>query len=222
MPIVDSAIEAYVTRHSRPEAELFKRLARVTRAKTALPQMQVGHLEGSVLRLLVKISKAQRVLEIGTFTGYSALAMAEGLPDSGHLITCDIDPETTQIAQACWQQSPHGKKIELRLGPAAETVRRLNGFFDVVFIDADKENYLRYWQLCVPKVRRGGILLVDNVLWGGRVLHPKDRSDHAIVAFNRHVAADRRVEAVMLPLRDGLTLAYKKSAPRRGASVTQD
>ncbi len=210
MQIVDPALEAYAARHSSRESALFKHLARATWAKTDLPQMQVGHLEGSFLRLVMRLVRAKRVLEIGTFTGYSALAMAEGLSPGGRLITCDIDPVATQIARAYWAQSPHGRKIELRLGPAAETIQRLQGRFDAVFIDADKENYLRYWQLCVPKVRRGGILLVDNVLWGGRVLHPHDRSDHAIVAFNRRVAADRRVDAVMLPLRDGLTLAYKK------------
>lgn len=210
MPIIHPAVEAYATRHSSPEASLFKRLARVTQAKTALPQMQVGHLEGSFLRLMMRLMRAKRVLEIGTFTGYSALAMAEGLSAGGRLITCDVDPDATRIAKAYWAQSPHGRKIELRLGPAVETIQRLRGRFDAVFIDADKEHYLRYWQLCVPKVRRGGILLVDNVLWSGRVLHPRDRSDHAIVAFNRRVADDRRVEAVVLPLRDGLTLAYKK------------
>ena len=173
--------------------------------------MQVGHLEGSFLRLLVKIARAKRVLEIGTFTGYSALAMAEGLPRGGRLITCDIDPDATQIARAHWNRSPHGRKIELRLGPAIKTVQELSGPFDLVFIDADKESYGRYWELCVPKVRRGGLLLADNVLWGGRVLDPHDRSDRAIVAFNKRVAADRRVDVVILPLRDGLTVAYKKS-----------
>lgn len=210
MPIINPALEAYATRHSSPEGSLFKRLARATQAKTALPQMQVGHLEGSFLRLVMRLARAKRVLEIGTFTGYSALAMAEGLPPGGRLITCDIDPDAARIAKAHWVQSPHGRKIELRLGPAIETIRRLPGRFDAVFIDADKERYLRYWQLCVPKVRRGGVLLVDNVLWGGRVLRPRDPSDQAIAAFNRRVAADRRVDAVMLPLRDGLTLAYKK------------
>lgn len=209
-PVIDPALEAYATRHSSPEPALFKKLARATWAKTDIPQMQVGHLEGSFLRLVMRIVRAKRVLEIGTFTGYSALAMAEGLLPGGRLITCDINPDTTTIAKAYWAKSPHGKKIELRLGHAVKTVQQLNGLFDVVFIDADKEHYIRYWELCLPKVRRGGILLADNVLWGGQVLHPHDRSDHAIVAFNRHVAADRRVEAVMLPLRDGLTLAYKK------------
>lgn len=172
--------------------------------------MQVGHLEGSFLRLLVKIARAKRILEIGTFTGYSALAMAEGLPPAGRLITCDIDPLSTRIARTSWKKSPHGKKIDLRLGRATDTLRRLKGSFDMVFIDADKENYIRYWELCVPKVRRGGLLLADNTLWGGRVLHPRDASGRAIAAFNRHVVHDRRVEAVLLTVRDGLTLAYKK------------
>jgi len=209
MVIVAPQIEAYATRHSSPESELLKRLVRVTQDRTSAPQMQVGHLEGSFLRLLVKISSAARILEIGTFTGYSALTMAEGLPKGGRLITCDIDPETTKIAQALWQSSPHGKKIALKIGPAIETIRRLKGLFDLVFVDADKENYIRYWELCVPKVRRGGLLLADNVLWSGRVLHPADRTDRAIVAFNQRVVADRRVEVVMLPIRDGLTLARK-------------
>ncbi len=208
--IVNPELEAYAARQSSPESALFKNLARATRAKTDLPQMQVGHLEGSFLRLLMKIARAKRVLEIGTFTGYSALAMAEGLPPGGRIITCDINPDTTRIAREYWAQSPHGKKIELRLGPAAQTIQRLKGPFDAVFIDADKENYIRYWQLCVPKVRKGGILLADNTLWSGRVLHPEESSDKAIAAFNRRVAADKRVDIVLLTVRDGLTLAVKK------------
>ena len=209
-PVIDPALETYAEKHSTPESRLFRELARVTRAKTACPQMQVGHLEGGFLRLMVKITRAKRVLEIGTFTGYSALAMAEGLPPGSRLITCDLDPVATRIARAAWGKSPHGKKITLELGPALQTIRKLKGPFDLVFIDADKENYIRYWNLCLPKVRRGGILLADNVLWSGRVLHPKDRTTRAIVAFNRFVAADRRVEAVMLPIRDGVTVALKR------------
>ena len=210
MHLIDPALEAYAEKHSAPESRLFRELARVTRAKTVCPQMQVGHLEGSFLRLMVKITRAKRVLEIGTFTGYSALAMAEGLPADGRLITCDLDPVTTLIARAAWDKSPHGKKITLELGPALRTIRKLKGSFDLVFIDADKENYVRYWNHCLPKVRRGGILLADNVLWSGRVLRPKDRTTQAIAAFNRFVAADRRVEAVVLPIRDGVTLAIKR------------
>jgi caffeoyl-CoA O-methyltransferase len=159
--------------------------------------------------MLARLVSARRVLELGTFTGYSALVMAEGLPDDGELITCDIDPEVTDIAKRYWSRSPHGGKIELRLGPALETLKTIEGPFDLVFIDADKENYINYWELCLPKTRSGGLLVVDNVLWGGEVLDPKDETDKAIAEFNRHVYKDKRVEVVMLPVRDGLTLAYK-------------
>ena len=210
MRILSSALEAYATRHGSPETRIFRDLVRVTRAKTRWPQMQVGRLEGGFLRLLVRIARARRVLEIGSFTGYSTLAMAEGLPTDGRLITCDLDPVATRIARDYWGRSRHGKKIRLELGPALRTLRKLKGPFDVVFIDADKENYIHYWERCVPKVRRGGILLADNVLWSGRVLRPQDRTTRAITAFNRLVAVDRRVETVMLPIRDGLTLAWKR------------
>ncbi len=208
--IVDQKLEAYAGKHSTAETALFKALAKATYAKTAMPQMQVGHLEGHFLRLMVKVSKAKRILEIGTFTGYSALAMAEGLPAGGKLITCDIDPKNTRIAKEHWKKSPHGKKIELKLGPAVETIKKLKGAFDMVFIDADKNNYIQYWELCVPRVKRGGFLLADNVLWSGRVLNPKEESDRHIAAFNRRVARDKRVETVMLTVRDGITLAVKK------------
>ena len=208
--LLPPALEVYAEKHSAPESRLFRELARITYAETSCPQMQVGHLEGGFLRLMVKIARAKRVLEIGTFTGYSALAMAEGLPAGGRLTTCDLDPVAARIARAAWGKSPHGKKIKLELGPALRTIPKLKGPFDFVFIDADKENYIRYWNLCLPKVRRGGLLLADNVLWGGRVLSPKDRTTRAIMAFNRFVAADRRVEAVMLTIRDGVTLALKR------------
>jgi caffeoyl-CoA O-methyltransferase len=134
--------------------------------------------------------------------------MAEGLPDDGKLITCDIDPKTTQIAQKYWSRSPHGKKIELKLGPALETLKTIEGSFDLIFIDADKMNYINYWELCLPKIRRGGLLVIDNVLWSGSVLNPEDETERAIAQFNKHVC-DERVEVVMLPIRDGVTLAWK-------------
>lgn len=210
VPLVPEKIENYAVLHSTPESGLFKSLVKRTYAATAIPQMQVGHLEGSFLRFLAKISCAKTVLEIGTFTGYSALAMAEGLPANGRVVTCDIDPKNTQIAKEYWAQSPHGKKIRLEIGPALETLKKLKGPFDLVFIDADKVNYIRYWEQCVPKIRKGGILIVDNVLWSGRVLKPKDELDHALAKFNRHALKDSRVEVLMLPVRDGMTLAYKK------------
>jgi caffeoyl-CoA O-methyltransferase len=172
--------------------------------------MQVGHLEGAFLRLLARLVRARRILEIGTFTGYSALVLAEGLPAGGRLITCDVNPETGRIARRFWNRSSHGGKIRLSLGPALQTLRALKGPFDFIFIDADKENYIRYWDACLPKLRRGGLIAVDNVLWSGRVLAPRDATDRAIVAFNKRVARDRRVETVMLTLRDGVTLAWKK------------
>ncbi len=208
--IVNEDLEKYAQAHSEAENNLLKELARETYAKTKWPQMQVGHLEGAFLRLLVRMVQAKRVLEIGTFTGYSALVMAEGLPKDGELITCDVDPEATQIAQRYWNKSVHGKKIVLKLAPALETIKTLPGSFDLVFIDADKENYVRYWESVMPKIRKGGILAADNVLWGGRVLKPRHATDRAIVQFNKHVQNDPRVETVMLTVRDGMTLAWKK------------
>lgn len=210
MHLIDPEIEAYAAGHTVPESALLKALARKTYAAARFPQMQVGHLEGAFLRLLVRITGARRVLEIGTFTGYSALVMAEALPPSGRLITCDIDPETTAMARQFWKKSPHGKKVRLFLGPALENLKKIKGPLDMVFIDADKENYIAYWEAVLPKLRRGGLIAADNVLWGGRVLRPKEKTDHAIVRFNRHVRRDKRVEAVMLPVRDGITLAWKK------------
>lgn len=208
--IIDASLEAYAARHSSPEPALYRQLVKVTRAKTKRPQMQVGHLEGSFLNLLARLSGAARILEIGTFTGYSALRMAEALPKGGTLIALDIDPHSTNIARSFWKRSRAGKKIKLKLGAALESLKKLRGPFDLVFIDADKENYIRYWNACVPKLRKGGLLIADNVLWSGRVLKPKDPMDSAIVAFNRRVRADRRVDAVMLTVRDGMTLAIKK------------
>lgn len=209
-PLLPEAIEAYAAQHSAQESSHRAKLAEETFAKTDLPQMLVGNLEGSLLKLLVRALKAKRVLEIGTFTGYSALAMAEALPAGAKIITCDINPKTARIAKKFWEKSGHAKKIKFKLGPALETLKKLRGPFDLVFIDADKENYIRYWDACLPKVKKGGVLIADNVLWSGRVLKPEHPTDHAIVRFNRKVAKDRRVEAVMLTIRDGVTVAVKK------------
>ncbi|MDH4037085.1 MAG: class I SAM-dependent methyltransferase [Candidatus Krumholzibacteria bacterium] len=210
IPIVSEAIDAYAAEHSSPEPALLAELAEETRASMDSPQMMVGHSEGLFLRLLARLMGARRVLEIGTFTGYSSLCLAEGLPADGRVITCDVDPRATAIARRYWARSAHGAKITLELRPALETLAGLRGPFDMVFIDADKQNYIRYWEACVPHVRAGGALLADNVLWSGKVLDPREKDDHAIVAFNQHVARDLRVERVVLPLRDGLTLAVKR------------
>ncbi len=207
MDIVAPEIEEYALIHSSREDALLNELARVTHERASIPTMLTGHVEGALLRMLVQVSRARRVLEIGTFTGYSALSMAVGLPDDGRVITCDIDPIATQIARDFWARSAHGGKIELRLGPALETIRSLDGPLDFVFIDADKANYIAYWDAVLPKVRPGGLIAADNVLWSGKVLNPQEPNDHAIVAFNRHVRYDDRVELVMLTVRDGITLA---------------
>ncbi|MCC6489013.1 MAG: class I SAM-dependent methyltransferase, partial [Candidatus Hydrogenedentes bacterium] len=172
--------------------------------------MQVGKVEGAFLRMLARLTNARHILEIGTFTGYSALCLAEGMEDGGRLITCDVDPEATDIAKQHWARSPHGSKIELRLGPALETIAALEGPWDLVFIDADKQNYIHYWEAVMPKVRQGGLLVADNVLWSGRVVNPQKESDFAVDRFNKHVVSDPRVEAVLLTVRDGITLAWKK------------
>lgn len=208
--IVPEDIEAYAEHHTTDPADLFHDLKRVTQENMEHHRMQVGKVEGGFLRLLARMLNAKSVVEIGTFTGYSALCMAEGMAADGKLITCDVDPEATAIAQTHWNQSPHGSKIELRLGPALETIEGLTGPIDMVFIDADKENYIHYWEAVLPKVRQGGLIVADNVLWSGRVLKPEKRSDHAVDAFNKHVVADPRVEAVMLTVRDGVTLAWKR------------
>ncbi|TSC58937.1 MAG: O-methyltransferase [Parcubacteria group bacterium Greene0416_79] len=210
--IVSIPYEEYSAAHSLRESLLLRELAEDTKRETGEDAiMQVGHLEGAFLKLLVRISKARRVLELGTFTGYSALAMAEALPDGGELITLDIDKAYTDAAQKFWAKSPHGKKITLMLGPALKTIPALTGPLDMVFIDADKENYLNYWNMCLPKVRQGGLLVVDNVLWSlGNVLHPQDATEKAIAAFNEAVRTDRRVEAVILTIRDGVTVALKR------------
>ncbi len=210
LPIVPEPIEKYAGAHSTPEKELHEALVKATYEKTEMPQMQVGHLEGTFLKLLVTAIGARRILEIGTFTGYSALRMAEGMPQGGRLVTCDIDAKAAAIAREFWKKSHHGKKITLILGPALDTIKGLKGLFDLVFIDADKENYIAYWNACIPKVRQGGVVLVDNVLWSGRVLDPQDASDRAIASFNEMALNDKRVNLVMLTVRDGITFAVKK------------
>jgi caffeoyl-CoA O-methyltransferase len=159
---------------------------------------------------LVGLVEARRVLEVGTFSGYSALSMAEALPEDGHIITCEVDPVAIKFAKRFFNKSLHGKKIILKEGPALDTLKELSGSFDMAFIDADKENYLNYYEVLLPIMRSGGLIVVDNVLWSGRVLNPKEPSDHAIHRFNQTVMHDHRVEKVMLTIRDGVSLLRKR------------
>jgi caffeoyl-CoA O-methyltransferase len=209
-PLVAQELEAYAAAHTDPPGALYEQLRKVTYAQTSDPQMQVGPIEGAFLKMLVQLSGARRVLEIGMFTGYSGLKMAEGLPEDGELITCDIDPEAEAIARRFHAKSPHGKKITIRMGPALETIATLKGPLDMVFIDADKERYPAYYKAVFPLLRRGGLIVADNALWSGRVLKPRAKTDRAIAAFNRLVARDTRVEKVLLTVRDGMMLARKK------------
>ena len=203
-------IEEYAERHTRALSDLHSRLWQETHQKTDYPGMMVGPLEGALLRLLVRLTAAKRVLEIGMFTGYSALAMAEALPEDGQLITCDVNPETTAIAKRHFAASPHAHKIEIKLGPAKETLKALKGPFDLCFIDADKESYSDYYDRAIHLVRQGGLVVLDNMLRGGRVLSPRDQDSRTVAALNDRIQKDQRVENVLLPLRDGVMLAYRR------------
>jgi caffeoyl-CoA O-methyltransferase len=209
--IVEERVEEYAVQHTTVLLDLFERLEAETREKTTAPQMMVGRLEGGFLAALVRLSRAKRILELGTFTGYSSISMASALPDDGRIITCDVDPDATAIARRYMDESGHGDKIEIRLGPALETIDALDGPFDLVFIDADKPNYENYYEAVLPKLADHGLVIADNVLWSGRVVEADgDDSTQAIKAFNEHVKNDPRVVSVMLTVRDGMTLVQKR------------
>lgn len=206
-------IEAYAEAHSMAESDICRRLREETYQMMEWAKMIVGPLEGALLKVMARIVGAHRILEIGTFTGYSALCFAEVLPSSGQVVTCDIDPDSTRLARKFFSQSPHGPKIDLRLGPALETMNHLQGNFDLIFIDADKKNYVNYYRKGRNLLADRGIMLIDNVLWNGDVLKcpPPDESTAAIQELNRIVAADNCVSAVILPIRDGVLLIKPQS-----------
>ena len=208
--LVDDALEAYAEAHSTPPTELLAELAEETRATMSAPQMLTGPLEGRFLEMLVFASGAGRVLEIGTFTGYSALSMAAGLREAGHIDTCDVEPRHTELAQRYIDRSPYAERITIHLGPALETIARLEGEFDLVFIDADKENYGSYYEAVLPRLSERGLIAIDNTLWSGRVLAPEDDTSKLIAELNDRIAYDERVVAVQLTVRDGVTLVRRR------------
>lgn len=210
MDFINKEVERFAHDHTAPESDLFRRLQEETFATMQYPQMQVGRIEGRFLKMLVRLTGARRILEIGMFTGYSALMMAEGLPDDGRLLTCDVNPKAEEVARRYFAESPDGYKIEIRMGPALETIATLTDPLDMVFIDADKTNYLNYYEACLPLLRPGGLIAADNVLWSGKVLQPEDDDTRALVAFDERVQADPRVENVCLTVRDGIMLAWKR------------
>jgi caffeoyl-CoA O-methyltransferase len=208
--IVEEAIEAYAERHTTPPEPLLAELAAETRATMSAPQMLTGAIEGRFLELLVFGTGARRILEIGTFTGYSALSMAAALPPDGRIDTLDIEPKHAEVAQRYFDRSPHGGKVTLHLGPAIETIARLEGEFDLVFIDADKEGYDAYYEAVLPRLSARGLIAIDNTLWSGRVLDPQDESTKRIAELNDKLAADERVVVVQLTVRDGVTLVRRR------------
>jgi predicted O-methyltransferase YrrM len=212
IPIVPEQYEQYAEEHTTPPGPHLEELARETRAETAVPQMMVGHLEGRLLTTLVAMLRPQRVLEVGTFTGYSALCMAEALPEGGRIVTCEINERHAEIARRHVEASLYADRIEIRLAPAQDTLRTLEGPFDFVFIDADKQGYATYYEAALDLLSPHGVIAVDNVLWSGQVVEPGGEADTlALKAFNDKVRADPRVECVMLTVRDGVTLIRRRA-----------
>ena len=209
--IVNEPVEKYAEEHTTSVPELFQRLAEETREKSDAPQMMVGLLEGRFLEFLVRQTKAKRILELGTFTGWSSISMAMGLTDGGRVTTCDVNEDTTAIARRYAEEAGVADRIEYRLGPGLETIAQLDGPFDLVFIDADKPNYVNYYDATLPLLAEGGLIVADNTLWSGRVIDETDDEDttQAIRAFNDHVAEDARVENVLLTVRDGMNLVWR-------------
>jgi caffeoyl-CoA O-methyltransferase len=210
--VVDERIDAYAEAHTTPPDPLLVELAAETKATMDSPQMLTGAVEGRFLELLVHATGARRILELGTFTGYSALSMAAALPDDGRIDTLDIEPRHAEVAQRYFDRSPHGAKITLHLGPALETLARLEGPYDLVFVDADKTGYDAYYEAALPLLSERGLIAIDNTLWSGRVLAPEegDESTALLAALNDKLAADERVVCVQLTVRDGITLVRRR------------
>jgi caffeoyl-CoA O-methyltransferase len=211
--IVPEAVEAYAAAHTSAPAPFLQALAEQTRAELESPQMLTGEVEGRFLEFLVFLAQPRLVLEIGTYSGYSALSMAQALPDGGRIVSCELDPDRAAFAQRHIADAGYAERISVRRGPALETIAGLDGPFDLVFIDADKEGYLDYYEAVLPKLSERGLIVIDNVLWSGRVAAPESADDtestKALRAFNDHVAGDERVVSVMLSVRDGVTLVRR-------------
>ncbi len=210
MHFIPESLDQYVVTHSEKEPELLQQLHRETYLKVLQPRMLSGHYQGRLLSILSKLIQPKNILEIGTYTGYSALCLAEGLQQDGTLDTIDINEELESLQQKYFKLSPYGKHIKQHIGNATEIIPMLGKQFDLVFIDADKPNYPTYFELIIDKIRPGGVILSDNVLWSGKVLEPvkgDDLSTNALLTYNKLLAEDKRIETVVLPIRDGLTIS---------------
>lgn len=210
LEITNPEIQDYAEAVTTPESEAIQQLVQSSDAELEYVDMLSGNLVGQLLKLLIKISGAKRILEIGTFTGYSALTMAEALPEDGKIITLEMNLRYQELAEKHFEDSVHKNKIILKKGSALELLEEIDGTFDLIFLDADKVRYPVYYKKLLPKLRSGGLLVADNVLWDGMVLKPEDEKSKAIDEFNRIVADDYRVEQVLLPVRDGISIIRKK------------
>lgn len=212
--ITNPIIEEYISEYSSPEPELLRQISRDTYAEVLMPRMVSGHFQGRVLSMLTHMIRPKRILEIGTFTGYSALSMAEGLSEGGELITIDINEELEDRVRAYLSESVKASAITYLIGEATKVITNLEGVFDMVFIDADKQNNLNYYHLIFDKVPSGGYILVDNTLWNGKVaineIVLKDKDTRNLHEFNKFILSDSRVEKIILPVRDGITIIRKK------------
>ncbi len=206
-------LDDYILAHIDPETPLLAELDRETHLYHLRPRMVSGHLQGHILTMMCRMVQPRRILELGTFTGYSALCLAKGLVEGGEVHTIEIDDEIEEFARGYFDRSPYAHQIKMLIGDAAEIIPTLPDTYDLVFIDANKRDYLKYYELVLPKVRPGGFVLADNTLWDGKVVTDPDSRDpqtRGIEAFNDFVVTDSRVEKVILPLRDGLTILWKK------------
>jgi caffeoyl-CoA O-methyltransferase len=214
MNFLPEALDNYVVAHSQDEPELLQQLHRETYQKVLLPRMLSGHYQGRLLSMISKLVKPKNILEIGTYTGYSALCLAEGIQVSGELHTIDINEELFDFQRKYFDKSPYGKQIQQYLGNALDIIPKLDKTFDLVFIDADKKNYTNYFHAIIDKMNPGGIILSDNVLWSGKVLETtfkkEDTSTPALIEYNKLLKEDARVETLILAIRDGITICRKK------------
>lgn len=213
MHFIPEALDDYVVKHTENEPELLQKLTRETFQKILQPRMSSGPYQGRVLSIISKLINPKNILEIGTFTGYSTLCLAEGMQSEGQLHTIDVNEELFDFQRKYFDASEYGSKIVQHLGNALDIIPKLNTTFDLVFIDADKDNYVNYFNLIINKMNKGGIILSDNVLWSGKViepLNPKDKMTKAVLEYNTLLKEDDRVETVLLPIRDGLTISRKK------------
>ena len=213
MHFISEKLDDYVVKHSEDEPALLKALTRETYQKILQPRMLSGHYQGRVLSILSKLIRPKAILEIGTFTGYSALCLAEGLRQDGVLHTIDINEELVDFQRRYFEKSNYGSQIFQHLGPAVDIIPTLDTHFDLVFMDADKPNYINYFHQIIDKLNPGGVILSDNVLWSGKVieaLDPNDTSTRIVLDYNKLLKEDQRLETVLLPIRDGLTVSIRK------------